>query len=219
MVAVLTLLACKGDNGNAKDDTSGNGGEDYAHPLVPEAYRDSWDVDSVGCEDAIFYWAFEGSIDEAGSLSGEEAFYWFFPDDGGATDCRDAFEVTAVEEPTPVEPDNCYSCDRDFTAKWKGADFTCNWDDYENQFDDDSRDRIDGEKYNLALMIDSDNGMGEMLEQANVWSYAQDDVDPDKWISRVISVGTFTPSGDDIRGPGTLVWAINEGQCVTIKEN
>ena len=219
----LLLLACSGDGATGPgkegggDDTSGPAD---THPLVPDAYADAWDVESRGGEDATVYWAFTGAIDAAGALSGEETWYWFFPEAGWDADCADTFDVTAVEEPTPIADDACNSCDRDFTAAFvlNEDKRNCPFDGYESLLDNDTTDRIDEEAYTLALMLDTDPLGGEPGE-TSVWSYAQDDRDADTWIQRAVSAGMFAPDvADETDGPGTLTWARSEGLCVTIEE-
>jgi len=218
----LLLLACSVDGAPRSekadgDDTSGTAG---THPLVPEAYADAWDVESLGCEDATVYWAFTGAIDAAGTMTGEETWYWFFPEAGWDADCADTFDVSAVEEPTPIADDACNSCDRDFTAAFvlNEDKRNCPFDGYESLLDNDTTDRIDEEAYTLALMLDT-NPLGGDPGEVSVWSYAQDDRDEATWIQRAMSIGTFTPdTAEDVTGPAALVWARSEGLCVTIEE-
>lgn len=217
MSTFLFLFACTDADGkDAASDTAST--EAYAHPIVPEAYRGSWDEDSVSCDDAIYYWAFEGSIDADGALTGSEGWYWFFSDEGAETDCVDMFSVTGEEARTPVGTDPCLSCDRDLTATWTLEETGCNWSGYESMFDNDDTDRMDEEIYEVAVMLDADNGMGDLLEQMNAWTFAQDDQDASSWIQRAISTGTYTPTGADLRGAAGVTWEIGSGTCVTIED-
>lgn len=212
MTMLLLLLACNDSDANTKESVV----DDYAHPLVPEQYRGLWDEDSYNCEDVVYYWAFEGSIDDAGQISGTESWYWFFADEGAATDCKDVFTVSGAEATTPVSDDPCFTCDRDMTATWTLTEQNCNWDGYENLFDNDDTDRIDEEVYQLALMLDADDGSGGLLDQMNVWAFVQDDQSSRSWNMRPISVGNYAPTGSDTRGAATVDWAIGDGACVDV---
>jgi len=218
VLALVSLIACT----SAPADTAGGGdtpAAEQTHPLVPEQYADVWDVDSLGCEDATLYWAFEGAIDASGTLTGRETWYWFFAEEGWDADCADAFDVTAVEAPTPIANDACLSCDRDFTATYDmpDANRSCPLDGYESLLDNDTRDRTDDEHYTLALMFDT-NPLDTEPGGMNVWSYAQDDQDEDTWIARAVASGTL-PVEAATSGPGAVTWVVPEGTCVTIKEN
>ncbi len=216
-MTLLLLIACTAgdaaDSATPIDDTAAG----YDHPIVPEKYRGLWDEDSVSCDDAIFYWAFEGGIDADGAITGEEGWYWFFADEGAATDCSDVFEIEGAEQTEPIFEDPCLSCDRDFTASYNLAETGCNWEGYEGLLDNDSTDRIDEEEYTLAIMHDALDNDSDPLSQMNVWSYAQDDRVATDWNDRAISEGTYTPDGSDTRGAATLSWAIGGGVCVTIE--
>jgi hypothetical protein len=213
----LALLGCAGGTG-ANDDTAKSGSEDEGHPLVPDAYDGLWDIESLGCDDATVYYAFTGAIDDAGTLTGEETWYWFFAEEGWDADCADPFVVEAVEEPTPIEDDACLSCDRDFTAVYTLDEDrrTCPLEGYESLFDNDDRDRIDEEIYTLAVMFDT-NPLEAAPGVMNVWSYAQDDQDADTWIDRGIAAGTL-PVEAATAGPGAVTWASPDGLCVTFEE-
>ncbi|MDP2316259.1 MAG: hypothetical protein Q8P41_25395 [Pseudomonadota bacterium] len=221
MSAILTLalLACTSSSPGEKDSAAENpatGG----HPYAPDQYEDTWDIDSLGCDDATLYWAFDGAIAADGTLSGEETWYWFFSDEGWDTDCADTFDLSAVEEPTPIESDACNSCDRDFTASYvlNEDKRTCPFDGYENLLDNDDVDRIDAEAYTLAVMLDT-NPLGADPGEVTTWMYAQDDRDEAEWIDRGLSTGTMTPeTADDYTGPGAIAWARQEGLCITIEE-
>lgn len=213
---LLALFACTDDPTDKPLPT--DTGATYDHPLVPEQYRGSWDEDSVSCDDAIYYWAFSGTIDADGAMVGTEGWYWFFSDEGAATDCVDVFEVTATEERTPVADDPCISCDRDFTATYTLTETGCNWAGYEQMFDNDDVDRIDEEVYSVALMLDAlDNDLAPM-DQMNVWSFAQDDRSATSWLDRSISTGTYVPDGSDTEGAAAVDWTIKSGVCVTIED-
>lgn len=216
MLALTALLAC---SGGPAADAKGQTPTETAHPVAPEAYADVWDVDSLGCEDATVYWAFQGAIDDAGELVGEETWYWFFAEEGWDADCADTFDVTAIEEPTPVADDACISCDRDFTARYALTDDKrgCPLDGYESLFDNDTRDRIDEELYTIALMIDAQPLGGEPGE-VNVWSYAQDDQSATTWHDRGVALGTL-PDEASTGGAGALTWVVPDGTCVTIEED
>jgi hypothetical protein len=206
------LFACTADGSKVPEDT----GTPYAHPIVPEAYRDAWDVDSITCEDVIYYWAFEGSISDTGAITGTESYYWFFSDEGAETDCKDSFSLAGQEESTPISDDPCISCDRDLTATLAMTEATCNWQGYEDLFDNDDEDRIEEEVYTVALMLDAFDGVsGELLDQLNTWGFFQDDVSSRSWIQRPISVGTYAPTGSDVRGAASLTWA-SDGICVNV---
>ena len=143
-----------------------------------------------------------------------------FPEAGWDADCADTFDVSAVEEPTPIADDACNSCDRDFTAAFvlNEDKRNCPFDGYESLLDNDTTDRIDEEAYTLALMLDT-NPLGGDPGEVSVWSYAQDDRDEATWIQRAMSIGTFTPdTAEDVTGPAARVWARSEGLCVTIEE-
>ena len=220
LLALLTLplAACEGGGEKQGDDTAGTT-EDYAHAIVPEEYRGSWDVESANCDDAIYYWAFEGSIDDNGNFEGTESWYWFFNDDGamgGLDDCVDAFNTEGQEEDTRLETP-CFSCDREFTATWTLGETQCSWDGYENMFDNDDVDRLDAEQYEFIFLLDILNG-DALLDQMNVWAYVQDDQSASAYIDRPISVGSYTPTGSDNLGAADLRWSIVEGQCVDIKD-
>lgn len=190
------------------------------HPLAPEQYRDVWDVDSLGCDDATVYWAFTGAIDGSGAIAGEETFYWFFSDEGWDDDCSDTFDLAGIEETTPVDNDACNSCDRDFTASYvlNEEKRDCPLGGYEQLFDDDDTDRIDEEAYTIALMLDT-NPLGGEPGDISMWAYFQDDRSDDAWISRANSAGVMTPdAADDFTGGGSLEWSLIDGFCVTITE-
>ncbi len=213
MLMLLLFAACSG--GKPAADDSATSATDYEHALVPEQYRGSWDVESANCEDAIFYWAFEGGVDEGGNLSGKESWYWFFADEGSGTDCVDVFDVSGQEEDTFLETP-CFSCDREFTATWTLGETGCSWDGYENLLDNDDTDRIDEEEYEFIFLLDSHNG-DELLPQMNVWSYVQDDQSRGSYNDRAISIGTYAPTGSDSMGAADLDWAIGDGVCITIE--
>lgn len=213
---LYALLACTDDSADKTPTTDTAAG--YEHPLVPEEYRGSWDEDSVSCDDAIYYWAFDGTIDADGGMVGTEGWYWFFSDEGATTDCVDVFEVTGTEERTPVADDPCISCDRDFTTTYTLTETGCNWAGYEQMFDNDDVDRIDEEEYTVALMLDALDNDLQPMEQMNVWGYSQDDRSAVSWIDRSISTGTYVPEGSDTEGAAAVKWSIKTGVCVTIED-
>jgi hypothetical protein len=217
---LLALLACVGKPGS--DDTSGGATADEHHPLAPPEYEDSWDVDSLGCDDATVYWAFDGAVDDAGNLSGQETWYWFFSTEGWDDDCADTFTLTGVEEDTPIADNSCLSCDRDFTASYvlEDANKGCtSLGGYESLLDDDNTDRIDEEEYTMALLLDTNPLGADEAGHMNVWTYVQDDRTETQWNPRNISEGTMTPdTAEDYAGAGTMKWAVDDGICVTITE-
>jgi hypothetical protein len=221
---LLVLAACTGAGAGATD-SSGDTAENNGHPLAPDKYEDAWDIESTACPDtsdgegATIYWAFEGSISDSGKITGEETWYWFFAADGWDADCADTFDISGKKATNPVSDDPCNSCDRSFTA-----DMTLNEDKrgctmvdgYESLLDNDDKDRIDEESYDLALLLDMDPLGGDEGE-IQLWSYVQDDQGAG-WIERSIGRGTFAPDdGEDTMGPGTLSWARSDGMCVHLK--
>ena len=214
MSLILALLAC--DAADSAADSTDSGGE---ASIAPAEYADGWDTDALSCsEGAIAYWAFEGEIDASSHLTGAETWYWFFPDEGSATDCADTFTLAGDEGESPVPDAPCNSCDRSFTLGYdEDPDrVTCNWDGYENLLDNDETDRIDEESYTMALMLDTDP-LGGDPGDVNVWSWIKDDFSPTQWNDRPLATGSF--GGDDVAAEGSLKWAIPDGICVTIKSD
>jgi hypothetical protein len=211
---LLFALAC----------TGGTDGEDSAAISEPGALDDipsditaGWDVNSVGCpEGATAYWYFEGEITADAEIHGTESWYWFFPDDGDATDCVDSFKLDGKEAATPVPDDPCYSCDRDFTADYVLDTMTCNWDGYESLLDNDDQDRIEEEEYKLALMFDTDPLSGEE-GAVNVWTFFQDDASARAYNDHGVNDGFFEPE-DGVDGPGKMSWVAPGAFCVEVKE-
>lgn len=215
---LLALFAC---GEKTADDSVATSAEE-GHPLVPEQYADSWDIESLGCDDVTVYWAFEGEIESSGALSGKETWYWFFSDEGWDDDCADSFTLEGTEEETPIADNPCLSCDRTFTAAYELTEENtgCSMfaDGYEGLLDNDDTDRIDEEKYTMALLLDTDPLGGEP-GHINVWTYIQDDSRESDWNDRPISEGTLETSTEgDYSGPGAVEWAREEGLCITITE-
>jgi hypothetical protein len=211
---LVLLAACTdgGESGNS-DDT----GEAGALSDIPADITAGWDVESVGCpEGATAYWYFEGEITADAEIHGTEAWYWFFPDEGDATDCVDRFALDGVEEPTPVPDDPCLSCDRDFTAHYVLDSTECNWDGYESLLDNDDTDRIEEEEYVLALMFDTDPLGGEEGE-VNVWTFFRDDTSNRTYNDHGINDGFFVPD-DGMDGPGKMTWVARDGLCIEVRD-
>ena len=215
-VSILCLFAgCTGGSTDTADSAVEDEGK---NPVAPNEYEDAWDVDAVSCPaGAMVYWAFDGAIADNGNIVGEETWYWFFATEGSAGDCSDTFSIDGVEADTPYADDPCNTCDRDFTtdmveneSKHGCTQFA---DGYENLLDDDDVDRIDGEAYELLLMLDTDPLGGEAGD-VQVWTFVQDDQAKKSYNDRTLGIGTFTPD-DDVDGPGALRYA-SDGLCVTI---
>lgn len=205
LFALVSLAAC---DAAATDTAGGDTAEDpYA---IPEDYRDQWDVEAVSCpEGALGYWTFDGEI-SGGTLEGQERWFWFFPDEGDGTDCVDTFDLVAEEKATPVDPDPCYSCDRDFAGTYDLAEKTCNWNGYENLLDNDDTETVDDESYKIALMFDLDRYDGV---ETDVWSFIRDPEQVSQYNDRETAKGEW--SGADKDADGHLRWT-NKGTCVTV---
>ncbi len=206
--------ACTEASESGGSEDTGAGG---ALEAIPEDITAGWDVESVGCPaGATAYLYFEGEITTDAELRGTESWFWFFPDDGDATDCVDSFRLDGEEEPTPVPDDPCYSCDRDFTVDYVLDSMTCAWDGYESLLDNDDQDRIEEEEYELALMLDTDPLSGDEGD-VNVWTFFQDDSSNRTYHDHGVNEGVFVPEVD-VNGHGTLTWVSPEALCVEIVE-
>lgn len=208
LASLVCLVAC---DTTATDTAGGDTAEDpYA---IPKDYLDEWDVEAVSCpEGALGYWAFEGDI-AGDALTGTERWFWFFPDDGSATDCVDTFSLDAEAGTTPVDPDPCYSCDRDFSGKYSLEEKTCSWAGYESLLDgNDDTETIDDEVYRMAVMLDLDR---YDPPEADVWTFVQDPEQRSSYPDRGTVKGEW--DGADKDADGHIRWT-NEGLCVEITE-
>ena len=122
------LLACSGKPPGGDDssvlplDTAVDYGDS---PLVPEEFQYLWDVDASGCADdtdAIVYHMFAGTVNAAGKLRGEEAWYWFFKTPGWDDDCVDTFDVDTEATDTNWADDPCSGCDLEFSGARSSSD-------------------------------------------------------------------------------------------------
>lgn len=217
----LLLLAGCDLAGPGATDSAGDTAENQGHPLAPDLYEDSWDIDAAACADgAMVYWAFDGEIDSSGKIKGEETWYWFFAGNDWDGDCADTFDISGKKATDPVSDDPCNTCDRSFTA-----DMTMNEDKrtcstiagYEDLLDNDDKDRIEEEDYDLALLLDM-NPLGGDPGDIQLWSYVKDDLGAG-WIERSIGLGAFAAETEgDTEGAGAIGWARSDGMCVTFKE-
>ena len=221
-LALLPLLfACSGkpatDGDTAPaDDTAIDYGD---NPIVPEAYAYLWDVDASGCEDdedAVVYYLFEGAVDEAGNLSGQESRYWFFKTEGWDGDCVDVFDVETAASDTNWEDEPCSGCDLEFTGTWSldDANRTCPNYDYEDFFDNDD---VNKDEYNVIVMLDPLSPGGNANATTLVMAAFQDDDNESSYsFNADYARGDFVPATEgDYEGPATMNWVPTAGICVT----
>lgn len=215
---IVPLLACSGGEDPKED--SGDAAVDYGpNPIVPEEYELLWDLNAESCEEhgAIVYFRFQGSIDAAGNLTGEESWYWFHSGEGWEGDCVDVFTVDMDEGGLNWGQDCGNACDREFLGTWTldEAQRTCSY-GYENLFDDDDTDRIDDEAYVVDVMLDTLTPSGNVNEDMIVFSFVQDDQSESSYNGRTNGRGSYTPDGTDyITDPATLEWVGQSALCVT----
>jgi hypothetical protein len=215
MIFLLSSLLACGDEAadTSAVDTLG------PNPIVPEAYELLWDLDAASCEEpgAIAYFTFEGSIDARGRLTGEETWYWFHSGAGWEADCKDVFTIDAPEESIWGRNNPCTGCDREFhgALTLDDARRTCSY-GYESLFDDDNRDRIEAEAYDLDVQLDTLTPGGNVNQQMLVFSYVQDDQTPTSYNGRAQARGTYTPATEgDYEGAATVSWTVQQGLCVS----
>ncbi|MSQ03724.1 MAG: hypothetical protein EXR71_17860 [Myxococcales bacterium] len=205
----LFLLGSIGCDTAAPD--SGDSTADQDPYAIPNDYLEQWDLESLSCDGALGYWAFDGEFADDGKLSGAERWFWFFPADDPTADCVDTFTLDGEVAATPVDDDPCLSCDRDVTASYALTEKTCNWDGYESLLDNnDETDTVDDETYKLALMFDLDRYDGI---EVDVWDFVQDPESKNNYLQRDNVKGVW--SGADKDAAGHISWA-NEGMCVEI---
>lgn len=220
MLLALALLACTSSNADeAATDTAAEG--PGPNPIVPEQYELLWDLNAVGCEDegAIVYFAFEGTIDAAGDLSGRETWYWFHSGEGWEGDCADTFDVRGEAGELNWDDAPCSGCDRAFIADWVLDEGTrqCSY-GYESLLDDDDTDRIDEEAYTVALEMDPLSPGGNVNAQNLVFSWTQDDRNSNSYNARPQARGTYTPLDEaDFAGAADVTWTVSSGVCVAFE--
>ena len=217
---VLTfLVACGGDNADS-------GGADPVaalgpNPIVPDDYALLWDLDAVNCADegAIAYFVFDGDIDAAGRLTGEERWYWFHSGAGWESDCVDTFRIDAPSDSIWGRNNPCVGCDREFYGSLSLADSdrTCSY-GYESLFDDDNRDRIETEDYVLDVQLDTLTPSGNVNQTTLAFSYVQDDQSSTSMNARAQARGSYTPVREgDYAGPAHVSWTVQSGLCVSFR--
>lgn len=220
-LAFLFLVACAGTQG--PDDSDG-GDTDVTYgpnPIVPDAYRDLWDVDASSCTEgtrnAIVYRLFTGGTDGAGGFFGSESFYWFFDDEGWEGDCVDSFTTNGDLSDTNWQEEPCSGCDFEYTSVWnlKDADRTCDKFDYEYFF---KNDRVDEDKFNTIVMLDPLSPSGNVNETTLIMMAFQDDDNQNNYsFDNAYGRGAMVPAVEgDFEGPTTLTWAGPEGMCIKL---
>jgi hypothetical protein len=212
------LLACGGDAADTASADAGLG----PNPIVPEAYELLWDLDAASCPDAgaIAYFTFEGTIDAEGVLRGEETWYWFHTGTGWEGDCTDTFTLAAPADSIWGRDNPCTGCDREFhgTLALDAARRGCSY-GYEGLFDDDQRDRLEEEAYDLDVQLDTLTPSGNVNQQMLVFSYVQDDQTPTSYNGRAQARGAYVPASEgDFQGEASVSWAVQSGICVKFAE-
>jgi hypothetical protein len=217
MYLLLSLiLACGGDEVDTAAGDVGPG----PNPIVPEEYALLWDLDAASCEEpgAIAYFRFRGEIAADGTLTGEETWYWFHSGEGWEGDCTDVFTVNAPEESIWGRNNPCAGCDREFHGDLVlDADRrTCGY-GYEGLFDDDQRDRIEEEAYDLDVQLDTLTPSGNVNAQMLAFSYVQDDQTPTSYNGRPQARGSYVPVTEgDYEGAAAVEWVVQTGVCVRL---
>ncbi len=215
-LALTLLAACGGDSADSGSDTAAALGP---NPIVPDAYELLWDLDATSCENegAIAYFVFDGDIDAAGRLTGEERWYWFHSGAGWDADCVDTFRVDAPADSIWGRNNPCVGCDREFygSLSLADADRTCSY-GYESLFDDDNRDRIETEDYVLDVQLDTLTPSGNVNQTMLAFSYVQDDQSTTSMNARAQARGSYTPVTDgDYAGAAHVGWTVQSGLCVS----
>lgn len=214
-LAGVLLLGCGDKEAASGDDT---GTADTANPIAPPDYAPLWDLNAAGCDDdqdAIVYYLFEGQIDDAGDVVGQEGWYWFFKTEGWEGDCVDRFDVAGSADTPSYAEDVCYGCERAFSTAWDLADENrgCTGHDYETFWDLEDEDQ---DHYEVEVLLDALTPSGNPNQDNQMLVTTAWEKSARKMIyNPAYARGHYDPVvADDYEGAATLDWSASTGICV-----
>lgn len=212
LLSLLLLVAC-----GAKDDAPA----DTGNPIVPDEYEGTWDVEATSCAgaDAVVYFTFDGQIDDGGSVTGTQTWYWFWVTEGWDGDCTDRFSMTGADSSIRWQEPPCSDCERELEVDLELADSGrgCPAVDYEDYFDNDN---VDADAYHMVLGLDSLDGSDPWPDAGLTVTagFRDDDHDDQYTFVEDYAFGHYHPSGDDYEdGAASFDYVIPERICAVLE--